>query len=33
MVTKRRTTKLRMTEFDEEFSDDHAEGTEVGIVK
>jgi len=28
MVTKKRTTKLKMTEFDETFSDDHAEGTE-----
>ncbi|KAK2146360.1 hypothetical protein LSH36_614g02029 [Paralvinella palmiformis] len=28
LVTKKRTTKLRMTEFDENFSEDHAEGTE-----
>ena len=29
MVTKYRTIKLQMTEFDEEFSEEHAEGTEV----
>lgn len=29
MVTKKRTTKLKMSEFDETFSEDHAEGTEV----
>ena len=29
MVTKQRTIKLQMTEFDEEFSEEHAEGTEV----
>ena len=32
MVTKKRTTKLRMNEFDEAFSEDHAEGTEVNFV-
>ena len=29
MITKKRTTKLKMTEFDEAFSEDHADGTEV----
>ena len=29
LITKKRTTKLKMTEFDETFSEDHAEGTEV----
>jgi len=28
-ITKRRTTKLKMTEYSETFSGDHAEGTEV----
>ncbi|ELU16422.1 hypothetical protein CAPTEDRAFT_227810 [Capitella teleta] len=28
MVNKKRTTKLKMTEFDDNFSEDHAEGTE-----
>lgn len=32
MVTKKRTTKLKMTEFDETFSEDHAEGTEVSWI-
>ena len=31
MITKKRTTKLKMTEFDETFSEDYAEGTEVGF--
>ena len=31
LVTKKRVTKLKMTEFDENFSEDHMEGTEVRI--
>ena len=31
MVTKKRTTKLKMTEFEESFSEDHADGTEVNV--
>ncbi len=33
LITKKRTTKLKMTEFDENFSDDYAEGTEVRLLK
>ena len=29
MMTKKRTIKLKMTEFDTPFNEDHAEGTEV----
>ena len=32
LVSKKRSTKLKMVEFDEKFSDDHAEGSEVTSV-
>ena len=31
MVTRKRSMKLRMSEFDEDFSDDFAEGSEVRL--
>lgn len=32
MSTKKRTIKLKMTEFDENFSEDYAEGTNVSAM-
>ena len=32
MITKKRSIKLKMTEFDETFGDEHAPGTQVGTA-